>query len=272
MTEQPDSTPLDLPLPSQASQEMVSILVSSSHRLLRLKAALDWQAIEAVMVKHWRTAGKNVDSRRGLSFPVSLYVPLLVLMAVKGLNSRQAKEYIEENVVARKFLGLEQEFDGHVRDHSNISRAQAALGQAGYEQVNQLLVKQAVGLGFANLEVLSSDTTVQEPLMGYPNEAGILRGVAQRVCRALLQLKKQGYEHSQAVLQQAKEVLQKVKHYHLFTKGKAAKDIALKELVELSAELLRGGQKVVEEIGTATSGAAQAAVKKLQQMKEFGEK
>jgi hypothetical protein len=270
MTERPDSTPLELSLPTQENQEMVAILVSSLHPLLRLKAALDWQAIEAVMVKHWRQAGKNVDFGRGLPFPVSLYVPLLVLMAVKGLNPRQAKEYIEENVYGRKFLGLEKELDGHVRDHSNISRAQAALGQAGYEQVNQLLVKEALALGFAKLEVLSSDTTVQEPVMGYPNEAGILRGVAQRVRRAVLKLKKQGYEHGEGLLQQAKEVLHKVKHYHLFTKGKAAKDLALKELVEGSAELLLGCQKVVEEIASAASGAAQSALKKLRQMKEFG--
>ena len=158
MTERPDSTPLDLSLPSQENQEMVSILVSSLHPLLRLKAALDWQAIEAVMIKHWRTAGKNVEGGRGLSFPVSLYVPLLVLMAVKGLNSRQAQEYVEENVYGRKFLGLEQDLDGHVRDHSNISRAQAALGQAGYEEVNQLLIKQALALGFAKLAVMSRRT------------------------------------------------------------------------------------------------------------------
>ena len=267
MTERPDSTPSDLSLPSQ---EMVSILVSSNHPLLRLKAALDWQALEAVCVKHWRQAGKNVDAGRGLSFPVSLYVPLLVLMAVKGLNSRQAKEYVEENVYGRKFLGVEQELEGHVRDHSNISRAQTALGAAGYEQVNQLLVKQAVALGFAKLEVLSSDTTVQEPLMGYPHEAGILRGLAQRVCRAASVLKKKGYEHTQALLQQSKEVLQKVKQYHLFTRGKEAKDRALRELVELSRELLREAQEVVEALGATTSAAQAAALKRLQQMKEFG--
>ena len=271
MTEPLNSTPLDLPLPTPENQEMVSIWVSPLHPLLRLKAALDWQALEAVMVRHWRQAGKNVAAGPGLPFPVSLYVPLLVLMAVKGLNPRQAQEYIEENVYGRKFLGLEQELDSHVRDHSNISRAQSALGLRGYEEVNQLLVKQAVALGFAKLEVLSSDTTVQEPLMGYPHEAGILRGVAQRVCRALLKLKKQGYEYGEALLQQSKEVLQKVKNYHLFTRGKAAKDVALKELVELSQELLKGSQKLVEKIGPAVSGAALSALKKLHQMQAFGE-
>lgn len=269
MTERLDSTPVDFALPSPENQELVSILVSSQHPLLRLKAALDWPALEALMVKYWRQAGKNVEAGRGLSFPVSLYVPLLVLMAVKALTSRQMEAYISENVVARVFLGLSGQVEAAVKDHSNIARAQAALGAEGYEQVNRLIVKDALRLGFAKLEVLSSDTTVQEPLIGYPNEAGILRGVAQRVRRAALKLQKKGYEQSQGLLQHVKEILHKVKHYHLFTRGKEAKERALRELVELSSALLGEAQEVVEAIGVTSQAAAAAALKSLQQMKEF---
>jgi hypothetical protein len=142
MTARRDSTLLDLSLPTQEpSREVISVYVSLEHPLLRLKAALDWEAIESVMVKHWSESGKNLSGGRGLSFPVSLYVPLLVLMAVKGLNSRQAKEYLEENVVARKFVGLDKELESHVRDHSSIARVQQALGLEGYSEVNQLIVK-----------------------------------------------------------------------------------------------------------------------------------
>jgi hypothetical protein len=58
----------------------VSIFVGDDPPLLRLKRALDWAAITAVMVTHWRAAGKNVDGGPGLPWPVQLYVPLLVLM------------------------------------------------------------------------------------------------------------------------------------------------------------------------------------------------
>jgi hypothetical protein len=40
--------------------------------VLRLKRALNWEAITAVMVKHWRAAGKNVDGGPGLPWPVPL--------------------------------------------------------------------------------------------------------------------------------------------------------------------------------------------------------
>jgi hypothetical protein len=62
----------------------VSIFVGDEHPVLRLKQALDWAALTAVMVSHWRAAGKNVDGGPGLRWPVALYVPLLGLMWLKS--------------------------------------------------------------------------------------------------------------------------------------------------------------------------------------------
>jgi hypothetical protein len=56
--------------------QLVSIFVANNPPLLQLKRALDWPAIQAVRVRHWRAAGKNVAGRPGLPWPVSLYVPL----------------------------------------------------------------------------------------------------------------------------------------------------------------------------------------------------
>ena len=99
MRQQSDSTAVADSLPLQ-KLERVSIDVDHHHPLLRLKRALDWEAIQRVMVVAWRKANKNIDGRPGLSWPVSLYVPLLVLMLVKKLDSRQMECYLAENVVA----------------------------------------------------------------------------------------------------------------------------------------------------------------------------
>ena len=58
-------------VPSPSGQR-VAIFVPESHPLLQLKRALDWEAIAAVMVTHWRAAGKNVAGGPGLPWPVSL--------------------------------------------------------------------------------------------------------------------------------------------------------------------------------------------------------
>jgi hypothetical protein len=247
---------------------LVSLFVADTHPLLQLKRALDWPALQAVMVRHWRAAGKNVDGRPGLPWPVSLYVPLLVLMAVKALSARQMEEYGTENVVARVFLDLAENPLPHLRDHSNIARAQAALGTAGWQQINHLVVTEAVRLGFGKPQLLSSDTTVQEPQIGYPHEAGILRGIAQRVYRAAVKLKNRGCQHAQAAIEKAKEVFSRVKDYHLFAKTKHAKDQALKKILRHSKQLLSSSREVIKQVGRASTTAAHAAVAKLQQMGE----
>lgn len=251
-------------LPSPSGQR-VAIFVPESHPLLQLKRALDWEAIAAVMVTHWRAAGKNVDGGRGVGWPVSLYVPLLVLMAVKALNSRQMEEYLAENGVARVFMELQEQERAAVRDHSNIARAQAAVGAAGWQEVNDLIVTAAVRFGFGHPEVLSADTTVQEPQIGYPHEAGILRGIAQRVVRSLRKLKQRGGQALAAAREKAKEVLKGVKHYHLFTKTKAEKDAVLKQIIQQTQAMIDASQQVIKAVKETTSQAVKSAVEKLKQ-------
>jgi len=245
---------------------LVSIFVAYNHPLLQLKRALDWQAIQVVMVRHWRAAGKNVDGRPGLPWPVSLYVPLLVLMAVKALSARQMEEYSSENVVARLFLDFAEPLLPHLRDHASIARAQAALGTAGWQQVNHLVVTESVRLGFGKPQLLSSDTTVQEPQIGYPHEAGILRGIAQRVYRAAMKLKNRGSQQAQAAIEKAKEVFGRVKDYHLFAKTKHAKDQALRKILSHSKQLITSSQQVIKHVGAASNKTAHSAVAKLKQM------
>jgi len=267
MREQQDSTPERAAAP-ESCVKLVSIYVADDHRLLQLKRALDWAALREVMVKHWLKAGKNVAGGPGLPWPVELYVPLLVLLSVETLDSRQMERYVAENVVARLFLGLEGQLSPHVRDHSNIARAQAALGVAGWQAVNELLVGEARRLGFGQPAILSSDTTVQEPAIGYPHEAGILNGVAQRVYRSLVKLKEQGSQAVEAGREKAKEIFRAVKEYHLFAQTKEQKDQLLKQLVEQTAELMAHSQAAIRHCSGRAERVTQSAVRKLEQMVE----
>ena len=267
MSEQCNSTSAAAlsPLPDG---HVVSIRVANDHPLLQLKRALNWEAIQAVMVKHWRKTGRNVDGGPGLPWPVDLYVPLVVLMGVKPLDSRQMEHYVEENVVARLFLGIEGQLSPRVRDHSNIARAQASLGVAGWQEVNELIVGEATRLGFGQVEMVSSDTTVQEPAIGYPNEAGIMRGVAQRVYRSLVKVKEKGLEAVEAGKGKAKELFKTVKEYHLFARTPEQKGQLLHQLVAQTGELIAHSQEVIRQVGRSAKRVTQSAVRKMGQMIE----
>lgn len=187
-------------------------------------------------------------------------------MAVKALNRRQMEEDLAENGVARVFREVQEQERAAVRDPSHIARAQAAVGAAGWQEVNDLIVTAAVRCGFGHPEVLSADTTVQEPQIGYPHEAGILRGIAQRVVRSLRQLKQRGGQALAAAREKAKEVLKGVKPYHLFTKTKAEKDAVLKPIIQQTQARSDASQQVSKAVKETTAQAVKSAVEKLKQM------
>jgi hypothetical protein len=271
VSDQFHSTILSGSLPEPNGQR-VSIFVNFEHPLLQLQRALDWQAIQELMVLHWRQHRKNVDGRRGLPWPVSFYVPLLVLKLVQHLDSRQMENYVNENVVARLFIGCHQQDKSQIRDHASIARAEAALGSAGLKALNQLLVKESVRLGFGDPQILSGDTTAQELPIGYPNEAGILKGLAQRCLRALTQLQKNGVGYVKEAIEQAKEVISEVKQYHLFAKTKEHKDKSLKRVIRQSEKLLEKTSEVVSRVRVKGQAVKHRAVEKLKEMKEVANK
>jgi hypothetical protein len=268
MREREDSTATAGAAPTSKGV-LVSIFVPDDHPLLRLKAALDWAQIKAVMVKHWAAAGKNVSGGRGLAWPVDLYVPLLVLMWLETWHSRQMEKYLSESVVARRFLELTTQQAMHIRDHASIARAEAALGAEGKAEVNALIINTAQELGFTNGQILSSDTTVQEPAIGYPTEPGILKGWAQRIERALNKLKVRGVRAAQAGIEQVKEIYRSVKQHQLFTKTKEERRELIEKMVAQSEELKRRIEQVTQSIGERGGRAKQSAKLKLESLAEI---
>src|SRR4030095_14894451 len=250
---------------ARANGETVSIYVP-------LKRALPWDALAAVMERHWRQAGKNTDRRPGLPWDVALYVPLVVLMLVKHLNAREMEAYVAENVVARVFIGRQADPDPQIRDHSNIARAYAPLGKDGIEAVNALLLHVAKDCGFADASILSSDTTAQELPIGYPNEPGILRGWAQRCGRALAKLKTRAVVGVETALAQVQTILRTVKEHHLFAKSKQAKRQVLTRLLTEVGQLIVQTRPIVARLAQSRDRVTQSATATLGTMHEVAKR
>ena len=255
-----------------ANDEIVQVYVDHNHPLLQLKRALPWAALCEVMTKRWAAAGKNTDGRPGLPWDVALYVPLVVLMCVKHVHAREMEAYLAENVVARVFVGRQGDPRPQIRDHSNIARAYAALGQEGLDEIKALILHVAKDLGFADLSILSSDTTAQELPIGYPNEPGILRGVAQRCGRALAQLKTRGVWGVDAALEQVQTILRSVKEHHLFAKDKQTKRQVLIRLLTEVGQLMVDTRPLVTRLGQRRERVTQRARATLGAMHEVAKR
>jgi hypothetical protein len=252
--------------------ETVSIYVNHAHPLLQLKRALPWDALFEVMRRHWQRAGKNTDGRPGLPWDVALYVPLVVLMLVKNLNSRDMEAYLAENVVARVFIGRQDAPRAQIRDHSNIARAYVALGKDGVDELTALILHVAQDFGFADVRILSSDTTAQELPLGYPNEPGILRGWAQRCGRALAKLKTRAVVGVAPALAQVQTILRTVKEHHLFAKGKQAKRQVLTRLLTEVGQLVVQTRVLVQGLGERRDRVTQHALTTLKMMHEVAKR
>jgi hypothetical protein len=271
MKEQRHSMPVASAVATE-NGETVSIYVHYQHPLLRLKHVLPWEALCEVMTRRWAAAGKNVDGRPGLSWDVALYVPLVVLMLVKNLKARDMEASLAENVVARVFIGHQDDISPQIRDHSNIARAYTALGREGVEEVNALMLHVAKDFGFADVGILSSDTTAQELPIGYPNEPGILRGWAQRCGRALEQLKRRGVWGVDTALDQVRTILRSVKEHHLFAKGKGAKQQVLTRLLTEVGQLVVQTRPLVVRLGQRRDRVTHKALTTLQTMHEVAKR
>ena len=248
--------------------EFVSIYVDDNHPLLQLKRALPWEVLVEVMTCHWRRAGKNTEGRPGLPWEVALYVPLVVLMMVKNLHARDLEAYLAENVVARVFIGCQAAPRAQIRAHSNIARAYGALGKDGVEEIKALILHVAQDHGFADVGLLSSDTTVQELPIGYPNEPGILRGVAQRCGRALAPLKTRGVWGVDAALTQVQTMLRSVKEHHLLATGQQEKRQVLTRLLTEVGQLMVQTRLLVKRLGERRARVTSNAIITLTTMHE----
>ena len=255
-----------------ATGEIVSIYVDHNHPLLQLKRALPWAALFEVMTRRWAAAGKNTDGRPGLPWDVSLYGPLVVLMCVKNLHAREMEAYLAENVVARVFIGRQGDPRPQIRDHSNMARAYAALGQEGVDEINALILHVAKDLGYADIRLLSSDTTAQELPIGYPNEPGILRGLAQRCGRALVKLKARAVVGVDTALAQVQTILRTVKEHHLFAKSRAAKRQVLTRLLTEVGQLVVQTRPIVTRLGQSCDRVTQRATATLVAMHEVAKR
>jgi len=249
----------------------VTMYVDPNHPLLKLKAILPWDTLTEIMKKHWKKAGKNMDGGRGRRWESDLYVRIIVLMVVEGLDYRKTERFLSENAPARIFISREEDSKPQIRDHSNIGRAYAALGEEGLQEVNDVVIRLATKAGYANARILSADTTAQELPIGYPNEPGIMRGIAQRCSRALTNLKKKGVEGMEKGLEKAKEVIRSVKEYQLFAKGEEVKKQILERIVKEVGELIKETVVVTKAIKEMTERVVISSKKKLEMMKEVSE-
>jgi hypothetical protein len=262
------------PAPSSDSSGFIAVTIEIplNHPLLQLKRELPWPELEHTCAKHWRAAGKNVDGGQGRPFDVALYTRFVVLMLLLRLKARELERELKENAAARLFVEVEEPTESLWRDHSNLDRTFRALGVEGLEALNALVLRRAEEHCFADPDVLSADTTAQELPIGYPNEPGILRQVAQRTQRLLLRLKKAGMSIGETLLEPGRKLLRLVREHRLLAKTPQHKREVLEQIVEQGQQVATVAVSVRTELMGRSESFYKRVSAKLDALRDFVER
>jgi hypothetical protein len=251
--------------------EETTIAVQKSHELVKLTDSLPWHEMISIAMKRRETVKKS------LTGPEPRYRQLLgaiALMAVKGVNFREAEDLIRNYVPARYLCDL---LDSPMEiDHVSIFEFSQMIGPEGMEALNRPILARATELGLCDPTHLMSDTTAQEARIPYPNEAGLMSRFMTIVGRAAGKLRGK----FDGVKSDIKEATEKVKgllrNAHLFAKGRDQKKKiekkmyhTVKSVQSQLAKLISSGANVKSKAGQELVKITGVMEKLLPQIKHF---
>jgi IS5 family transposase len=127
-----------------ADQARAVQAVPPDHRLLRMRRAVDWAAVEAQLARYYDPA----QGRPG--YPPAVLLRMLILEQYADLSDRDAHAEVGYNLLYRAFVGLGA--DEVVPDDTTLVRFRDRLGEAGLRQVFETLNAQWAAAGLLGTE------------------------------------------------------------------------------------------------------------------------
>lgn len=211
-----------------ARSKQPKISLPDNHPIVVLTDTVDWTEMEVRATKIREKKLKNAAGR-----PPHLRATLgaLTLMALRRLPYREVEEQIRYYAPARYLCGLTE--TDWTPDFTTIQDFAQLMGEDGVKLINEAVVEQAVKLGLADARVVVADLTAQEAAIPHPNEMGLLGGFLRTVEKAAGKLGRTFKTFLGKAAGKLKAAKEKVRHYRLFAKTKAAKDRAVSEMTRL---------------------------------------
>lgn len=214
------------------------IRIKENHELLRLTKLIHWpEMIEMAM-------NIRASKVKALVGPEPHYRELLgavALMSVRQITYRQAEDLIAHYAPARYLCNLMD--SSWNPDHITIFDFTQMLGPEGVDSLNRQFLGYAEKIGILNASKLMSDTTAQEAMIPYPNEAGLMKRFSDLVVGGLKKVGGKFLKIKSKIKELSGKVKALVRCSHLFAKGKDAKSRVGKKIhhqVKAIQKLLQG--------------------------------
>ena len=212
--------------PSLFSQgTLISVALSESSRYRVLANILPWPEMAEVANKY---RGQKVSLTNGRALDLRLHLGAFVAQHMNGWTDRETEEMVRLHAGVRFLCALEESLEDI--DRTSIEKFRNMIGQEGVEELNQLIVRFAVGAGFTGSELCSSDTTVQEAPIEHPTEVSHMKKISEKLSGIG---KKIGGKVANMAKEAAKAIQDTYTEIRLFARGKTEKAIEKKKSLSL---------------------------------------
>jgi len=155
-------------------------LVDPGHELVRLSAAVDWEALEEAFGQHFcAETGRPAIATR-------LMVALHYLKYEHDLSDEEVVRMWRENPYWQYLSGMKWFEHSEPIDPTSMTRWRRRIGEAGAERMLAETLKAGLRLGAlkaSQLERVNVDTTVQEKHVRYPTDARLYDRARERLAK-----------------------------------------------------------------------------------------
>ena len=156
----------------QAGKVLVN--VTEQHPLIRLSQSLPWQILVDTVLPDLKMTKKGCWWL-GRKLKIRAHLGVYLLQQLFDKTDRQIEYDVKDNAAYQLFCGIGIVEKWHVPDHTKIEEFRSRLSAETQKSLANLIVKQAVLLGFAAPGNLDIDSTVQEANMHYPADSCLLK-------------------------------------------------------------------------------------------------
>lgn len=157
---------------AQAGSVLVS--VTEKHPLIRLSQSLPWQILADMVLPDLKKTKKGFWWL-GRKLKLRTHLGIYLLQQLFNKTDRQIEYDVNDNAAYQLFCGIGIVDKWHVPDHTKIEEFRSRLSEEAQKSLANLIVKQAVLLGFADPSNVDVDSTVQEANMHYPADSCLLK-------------------------------------------------------------------------------------------------
>lgn len=215
----------------------VTVIVAQDSQYRILGQIFPW--VEAAEIVN-RYRAMKVDIENGRMLDLRAHIGALIAQTMNGWTDRQTEEMVRYHVGVRLLCGLEGTTT--TMDRTRIEAFRNCVGKSCVEELNQLVLRSAVGAGFTGVEICAADTTVQESAIAYPTEVGHMKNIAEKILKFGKELKLKSIERLKNIENKAQGLFTSIR---LFTRGKAEEALAKKK--KLSKKMHSQVQKIVRQ-------------------------